>query len=408
MSDAATGRVTSLELFFDLVFVFAITQVAHLVHQAHGAPDYARAVLVLATVWWMYGGYAWLTNNVSTDRLSHRLLLLCAMAAFLVVALRIPTVSTQHGVAFGAAYLVIVLVHGALFTRAPNMSAHAIWSVLPFNLLLTALVLASGLVDPRWNLAPWVGAGLAIVATTAAARERDFAINPSHFVERHGLVILIALGESVVSIGTGAADIPLGIPLLAAAALGLALSACIWWTYFDADDVLAEHAMTRASGPERARLAIRAYYYAHYVMIVGIVTVAAGMADVIAGAARPTPPAAAWLLSAGVTIYLVGDVAFRSLLRIGPVVVRGVVALLVLLSAPLAARVGGTAQLGLVVVLFVGALALERAFGYDRKRTSAVATSLNASGVSTSAGRRPGIATAASDGPSDSSSSRAP
>jgi low temperature requirement protein LtrA len=354
-----TSRVTTLELFFDLVFVFAITQVAHLVGHAHGATDLLRALLVLTVVWWMYGGYAWLTNNIATDVLAHRILLLVAMAAFLVVALRIPLVAGRHGVAFGLAYLTIVLVHAALFRHAPNASARAILSVLPFNVVLSALIVLSGLVAPEWNWTPWAGAALAIVATTTARRERGFSVNPSHFAERHGLVVLIALGESVVAIGTGATGQPLQLALLAAMALGVALAACVWWTYFDADDTRGEHAMTRASGPERATLAIRAYYYAHLVMIAGIVTAAAGMAQVIADASRGAPPSATWLLSSGIAVYLLGASAFRRVLRVGPVRARVAGAALIGATGPIAAHAGSLAQLATVVAILVVMLGLE-------------------------------------------------
>jgi low temperature requirement protein LtrA len=354
-----TSRVTTLELFFDLVFVFAITQVAHLVSHAHGALDFLRALLVLTVVWWMYGGFAWLTNNVALDRLAHRVLLLVAMSAFLVVALRIPLVAGRHGAAFGLAYLTIVLVHAALFTRAPNASARAIRSVLPFNVVLAALILVSGLVEPAWNWTPLAGAAMAIVVTTTARRERGFSINPSHFAERHGLVVLIALGESVVAIGTGAAGQPLTLSLLAAMGLGIALAACVWWTYFDADDTGGEHAMARAAGPERAALAIRAYYYAHLLMIGGIVTAAAGMARVIADASRGEAPAEAWLLSSGIAVYLLGESAFRLTLRIAPTGTRLSGAALVLATGPIAARAGSLAQLVTVVVILVLMLTLE-------------------------------------------------
>ena len=354
-----TSRVTTLELFFDLVFVFAITQVAHLVGHAHGALDFLRALLVLTVVWWMYGGYAWLTNNVALDHLAHRVLLLVAMAAFLVAALRIPLVAGRHGVAFGLAYLTIVLVHAALFTRAPNASARAILSVFPFNLVLAALIVVSGLVDPAWNWTPLAGAALAIVVTTIARRERGFSVNPSHFAERHGLVVLIALGESVVAIGTGAAGQPLALPLLVAMGLGIALAACVWWTYFDADDTRGEHAMARAAGPERATLAIRAYYYAHLLMIGGIVTAAAGMAQVIADASHGEGPAEAWLLSSGIAVYLLGESAFRMALRIAPAGTRLAGAALVLATGPIAARAGSLVQLATVVVILVVMLTLE-------------------------------------------------
>ena len=347
------ARVTTLELFFDLVFVFAITQVAHLVGHAYAAVDVVRALLVLAVVWWMYGGYAWLTNNIAVDRVEHRLLLLGAMTAFLVVALRIPLVAGRHGPAFGLAYLVIVLVHAALFTRAPNVPGRAVLSILPFNLLLGVLVVASGMITPPWNWIPWSLAGLAIVATTLLQRERDFSVSPSHFVERHGLVVLIALGESVVAVGTGAMTRALSLATLAALVLGIALAATIWWTYFDADDVRAEHAMSRASGTERARLAIRAYYYAHLVMIAGIVTAAAGMAQVVASAGEAASGPAGWLLASGSAAYLVGESAFRRSLRLGPVRERLVAALLVLATAPLAPLAGSVAQLSAIVTVMI-------------------------------------------------------
>ena len=180
-------RVSTLELFFDLVFVFAITQVAHLFGHAHSVVDFVRAFLVLAVIWWMYGGCAWLTSNVGTGRLVYRLLLLCAMAAFLVMALRVPATAERHGIAFGLAYLVVAIVHTALFAQAPNSSARAILGILPFNFTLAVLVLASGIVSQAWNWLPWVAAGIPILATTFLRRERGSHMSPSHFVERHGL-----------------------------------------------------------------------------------------------------------------------------------------------------------------------------------------------------------------------------
>ena len=358
-SGSGVTRVSTLELFFDLVFVFAITQVSHLFGEAHGALDIGRAVLVLAVVWWMYGGYAWLTSNVGTERTIARALLLCGMAGFLVIALRIPAVAARHGAALGVAYLVVVLIHAALFTHAPNSSARAILGVLPFNLLLAIAVLASGLVPPQWNWIPWAIGGAAIVATTAARRERGFQMSPRHFVERHGLVVLIALGESVVAIGGGAADLPVGFWLVAWVVIGLALAAALWWSYFDGDDERAEQAMTRASDVERTRLGIYAYYYAHLFMIAGIVIVAAGVHEAVAHLHEPAA-ANAWLISAGVAVYLGGAAAYRRLLGIGPALARVVAALVALGIVPVAEMTGSLLQLVLVVAVLVAMLVVER------------------------------------------------
>jgi low temperature requirement protein LtrA len=357
---APVARVSTLELFFDLVFVFAITQLSHVFGHAHSAVEFLRAFLVLAVVWWMYGGYAWLTSNVRTDRLTNRLLLLCAMAAFLVIALRIPAVAGRHGIALGAAYLVAVFVHAALFTHAPNSSARAILAILPFNLVLGLLALASGLVSEAWNWVPWAGAGLAIVATTAARRERDFHLSPTHFVERHGLVVLIAIGESVVATGGGAAELPVGLALVTAVVLGLALAAALWWSYFDRDDSRAEHAMSRASGSERARLAIYGFYYAHLVMIAGIVIAAAGVHEALAELDHPATAAVAWLVSGGVALYLIGNASFRRRLRLGDARPRSVAAALVLGAAPLGLFLGSLVQLAVVVLIVAGALVVEQ------------------------------------------------
>jgi len=353
-------RVSTLELFFDLVFVFAITQLSHVFGHAHSVVDFLRAFLVLAVVWWMYAGYAWLTSNVRTDRLAYRLLLLCAMAAFLVIALRIPSIATRHGPTLGLAYLVVVLVHTALFLHAPNSSARAILGLLPFNLVLGALVLVSGSVSEAWNWVPWAAAALPIVATTVARRERDFQLSPTHFVERHGLVVLIAIGESVVATGAGAAELPVGIPLLTAVVLGLALAAALWWSYFDRDAAPAEHAMVHASGPERTRLALYAYYHAHLLMIAGIVIAAAGVHEAVAEIDHAATPAMAALMSGGVALYLIGGALFRWVLGIGTARARLVTAAVVAGIAPIGVLLGSLVQLALVVVAVVVMLLVER------------------------------------------------
>jgi low temperature requirement protein LtrA len=353
-------RVSTLELFFDLVFVFAITQVSQLFGHAHGALDFARAFFVLAVVWWMYGGYAWLTSNVGTVQLVNRVLLLTAMAAFLMIAIRIPAVAGRHGIAFGLAYLVVVLVHGALFLRAPNSSSHAILAILPFNVALAVFVIVSGLVPESWNWVLWVAAGAAIVVTSSVRSVGEFQLSPSHFVERHGLVVLIALGESVVSIGAGAVDVSVGWMLVFAIAFGLALAAAIWWTYFDRDDVRAEHAMSKASGAARARLALHALYYAHLVMISGIVLTAAGLHATVAELHEPGEHASPWLLAAGVAAYLLGSVWFHRLLAIGARGPRVVAATVALGSSLVGAAAGSLAQLSLIVVALIALVVVER------------------------------------------------
>lgn len=352
-------RVSTLELFFDLVFVFTITQVTHLVADAHGVPDLVRAFLVLAVTWWMYDGYAWLTNNVGTESTAARLFLLSGMAGFLVMALATPHVAERDGLAFGLAYLAVVLVHAGLFIHAPNSSARAMYRVAPFNVGGALLVVVAGLAPASWNLALWVAALLTLLTAILMRGDRGFQLRADHFAERHGAIILIALGESVADLGVGAGDVPVRLPLVRAALLGLALAVALWWCYFDRDDNRGAHALTQVDPAERARLGLQAYWFAHLLMIAGIVVAAAGVEGVITNVVRPAPGATAWRLAAGVAVYLVGEVVFRRLLRLGPVRGRLVAAALAAATAPVGLAVGYVTQLTLLVLLLTGMLAVE-------------------------------------------------
>jgi low temperature requirement protein LtrA len=366
-------RVSTLELFFDLVFVFTITQVTHLVTDAHGATDLLRAFLVLAVTWWMYDGYAWLTNNVGTEGTTPRLLLLLGMAGFLVMALATPRVAERDGVAFGLAYLAVVLVHAGLFMHAPNSSARAMYRVAPFNAGGALLIVAAGLAPARWNLALWVAALLTLLTAIVTRGERGFQLRSDHFAERHGAIILIALGESVAGLGVGAGDIPVRLPLVRAVLLGLALAAALWWSYFDRDDIGGEHALARADAPERARLGLQAYWFAHLLMISGIVLAAAGLEGVIANVLSPAPSVTAWRLAAGVASYLAGDALFRHVLRLGSPRGRLATTALAVATAPVGLAAGYVAQLTLLVLLLTGMLVLEgRANERLRLRTELV------------------------------------
>jgi low temperature requirement protein LtrA len=355
-------RVSTLELFFDLVFVFTITQVTHLVEHAHGAGDLARAFLVLVAMWWMYGGYAWLTNNVALDAVIARLLMIGGMLGFFVMALSVPRVWSGDGVPFALAYLVVVLIHATLFTHAPNSSARAIWHIVPYNVGASLLLLAGGFLSQRYSWIAWLAAIATLVSATFARAERSFTLNAAHFAERHGLIMLIVLGETIISIGKGAGETPVRLPLITAAIFGLSLVAALWWSYFDRDDTTAEHAMARANAEERARLGIQAYWFAHLVLIVGVVVAAAGLHGVVADITQPTTDSAAWYLAVGVAIYLVGEAIFRRIMSIGPTVGRYIAAGFALATAPLGLLAGSLPQLGLLVLVLVAMLLAEKKF----------------------------------------------
>jgi low temperature requirement protein LtrA len=354
-----TERVSTLELFFDLVFVFTITQIARLISTAHSAGDVGRAALILTIGWWMYGGYAWLTNNVGTEGLLRRLQLLAGMAAYFVMALAIPEASGRDGLAFGAAYFIVTTMHATLFYQASATSARAILEIAPYNFTAATLVAVAGFVDPHWRWLVWLSAVAAFPAATFSRREQRFAVNPSHFAERHGLVIIVAIGESVVSLGTGVGAVPVGWPLIRPVLLGFALCAALWWTYFGGDDELGEKALTKASPDRRLRLAILAYSYVHLGMLLGIVAIAAGLHEAIAALGGLISHFHAWTLAGGVTVYLLSDKTFRYLLDIGTSRFRSAAAILALGAAPLGWNAGGAAEIAALVALLIFMLGAE-------------------------------------------------
>src|SRR5690348_10537104 len=229
-ASASGENVTPLELFFDLVFVFTITQLTSLLAKDPTLAGLVQMVLIFGNVWWMYGGYAWLTNVVPPRELGVRLLLLLGMGGFLVVALAIPTAFAGGGLAFGLGYLVVTLVHTGVFLRTTQQSAvKAVLALGPFNLTTAGLLVVAGLVvgPARWLL---FGAGFVLHwFTPVFARPGGFPVRSAHFVERHGLILLIAIGESVVAVGIGLGAIALPAGRIATALLGLALAAGLWW-----------------------------------------------------------------------------------------------------------------------------------------------------------------------------------
>jgi low temperature requirement protein LtrA len=353
-------RVSTLELFFDLVFVFTITQLTAVLSDDPTWRGLLRVVLMLGVIYYMYGGYAWLTNAVAADRAARRLLLLGGMAAYLVLALAIPRAFSEGDIAFGVAYLVIVSIHHGLFTRTGlDYTFRAILRVAPFNLGAALLVLAAVVVEGTAAYLLWAAAFALEWVTPRVAGVGGFRITPAHFVERHGLVVIIALGESIVAIGIGAADLPVDLALASVAVLGLLLAACLWWTYFGGDDTRAERALAAVPDEERGWVSIQAFGYWHLLMLLGIITLAAGLKDAIGHAFDPLDLAHTLMLSGGVALFLAGDVLFRHTLRLGPSTLRATAAALALATVPLGLVVPAVAQLAVLVLVLAGSLLAE-------------------------------------------------
>jgi low temperature requirement protein LtrA len=353
-------RVSTLELFFDLVFVFTITQLTAVLAHDMSVRGLAQVVLMLGVIWWMYGGYVWLTNAVAPDRVERRIVLLGGMAAFLVVALAVPHAFGVGGPAFGIAYLGVVTVHLGMFAKGTSArTLRAVAGLAPYNLATALLVLAGGLVGGTVQYVLWA---LAFVLEWVTPRliggAAGFEVAAGHFVERHGLVILIAIGESIVAVGVGASQRPLDVELAVVAAVGLALSACLWWAYFGGDDERAEAALAASAPGERSRLAIDAFGYWHLVLLLGVIAIAAAEKTVIAHPLHGLAAGAAVTLSGGVALFLLGDVLFRRSLAIEPVAPRAAAAVLALVTIPLALTVA-VVQLGALVGVLATLFAVE-------------------------------------------------
>jgi low temperature requirement protein LtrA len=351
-------RVSTLELFFDLVFVFTITQLTTVLIAHPNLKGLAAACIKLALIWWMYAGYSWLTNQIDVGDPTHRAFLLVGMAGWLVLALAIPTAFDTTGFTFGLAYLVIVVVHAGLFTHAQSdVSARSFLLVGRLNLLFATAVVVTGAIGDSVQWVVWSVAAIGIWVVPALSATGIFELEPAHFVERHGLVIIVALGESVVAIGIGAGGLPVDLSLIGVAILGLALVAGLWWTYFS-DEQDVEHAMREADHRERRRMALEGFSYAHYALLLGIVLIAAALKKATGHPFDPASTAAAIGLGGGVALFLAGDIAFRSALRIAASHAHLYAALLAAATIPLG-KVAAAAQIGALVVI-LAALGLSR------------------------------------------------
>ena len=355
-------QVTPLELFFDLVFVFAITQVTSFLAHEPTWGGVFRGMLVLSALWWAWTTYAWLTSAMDVDEGGIRLAMLLSTAAMLIAAMAVPGAFGGDAVIFGAAYLVVRFIHfvlSAVISRDDPDRRSVLVRFAPTAILGASLILVAGFLDGDERIAVWVVA-LAIdyLGPSVIGMGRGWWVAPEHFAERHGLIILIALGESIIAIGTGA-GLELVTGVVVAATLGIAVVSALWWLYFDVAAILARTRLMQASGIDRARLARDSYSYLHLPMVAGIVLFALGLKTTLGdyGAALDTVTAVA--LCGGAALYLLGDVA--SLFRAtGYVFRRRTVAAVVLLALiPVADAVPALAALGLVSAVCVLVVAYE-------------------------------------------------
>jgi low temperature requirement protein LtrA len=338
--------VSTIELFFDLVFVFMVTQLSHLLDRAQSPVDALMVFLLLVLIWWIYAGYAWLINATGAGGWM-RLVLIVAMSGFMVMALALPQFFSAASPAFGLAYLFVVLVHaGSFMAIAGTADWGPILGILVINAGAAGLAIAAGLAAQEHRWAYLLGGASMFILSTLRRQEEGFAVKPGHFAERHGLVILIALGESVTGLGTGVME---GQAHLGALLLGLALVFGLWWAYFGGDDAQAEHKLVAAKPRERSRMALLGYWYAHLIMIAGVVLIATGLRRAVGSG-----EGASLLLAGGLSAYLLGGVIFRAVMGLKPVLWRA-------LAAGLVWAVAGMGSAGLLAgcLILAGLLGAE-------------------------------------------------
>jgi low temperature requirement protein LtrA len=350
-------RVTPLELFFDLVFVFAFTQVTTVLSDNPTWSGLGHALLILGALWWAWASYAWLTNTVDSGLGAVLAAMLVAMAAMFVAALAVPDAFGSHGVLFGVAFLMVTVMQLTLYAlsarRDPDLLA-AILHIAPSALVGAALVIVAGFVDGGLKPILWLAALAVAYFVPLALGTHGWRVQPAHFAERHGLIVIIAIGESLIAIGLGERASGISIEVILAAVLGFAVTTAFWLAYFDFFTIRAEQLLTDRSGVERAALARDVYTYLHFPMVAGIVLFAFAMKTTLADVDGELAAVPALGLCGGCALYLLAFVVLRvrlsRTLRGGRLLAAVAFALL----WPVAVVVPALLALVLVTIVWVG------------------------------------------------------
>ncbi len=309
-------RTSPVELLWDLVFVFAITQVTSLLSHDLSWPGFGRSMLVLALVWWAWSAFVWAANAQDADSVVLRAVLLSALVLVFIVGLALPRAYRDAAPLFTCAYAGVRLLHLALYADA-SRRGNASWRVigsfastvsLGMGLLVIGSFTGNALRIVLWTLAALIDyAGPGVLTRKRLRGLQEVAV--AHFAERYSLFIIICLGESLVTTGLAASGRPASIGLVLAVVLGVLLTVGMWWTYFDSSALSAEQRLREHRDPVLA--ASDAYSYLHLLLVAGIIIFAAGIKVTIhnyAGALAAGPRLA---LCGGVALYLAGHFGFR-------------------------------------------------------------------------------------------------
>ena len=370
-------RVTPLELFFDLVFVFAITQVTGLVSADPTWEVVLQGLVVLGLLWWAWTAYAWLTGTVNPEEGVARLSIFGVMGAMLIASLAVPHAFGDDAWLFAITYAFVRLGHLALYAVAGRDDREllgAVGRLARGSLPAVALLLVGAAMGGDAQLAVWALAFLLDLLGAYVGGGRGWHLAAGHFAERHALIIIIALGESIVALGAGTLGVPLGAGVITAALLGLAIAVALWWAYFDVVAIVAERKLRTAEGGEQLSIARDSYSYLHLPMVTGIIFFAVGVKKTLAHVGDPLETVPAVALCGGVALYLLAHIAFR-LRNVGTVNrQRLVVAAILIALIPAAVSLPALATLVIVAAITAGLIAYEAVrFAEARERVRASA-----------------------------------
>jgi low temperature requirement protein LtrA len=354
--------VAPLELFFDLVFVFGFTQVTTLLSGNPTWTGLAHALLILTALWWAWAAFAWLTNTIDPRDGIALWAVLAAMGAMFVAALAVPEAFGDEGVVFGVSFLVVTVMQVTLYALAARGSRElleAILRVVPWVLGGSTLILAAGFANDGLRVALWVAAIAVGFVGPGLVGVRGWRVEPAHFVERHGLIVIIAIGESLVAIGLGARGTRLDTGVIVAALLGLLVATSFWLAYFDFFQIRGRQLLSDRAGEERIAFARDVYTYLHLPMVVGVILFAFAMKVTLAHLGDELGTLEAVALCGGPALYLFAYVGLR--FRVSRTFGRGrlAAAIACTLLIPVAVVVPALAALALVAGVWVALHAYE-------------------------------------------------
>lgn len=315
------GGASTLELFFDLVFVLGITQVAGLLASEPTAVGFLQGALLLAMLWWTWTPFAWTTNWTGTTDRTIRLSLLAAMGAILLMSLAVPDAFGDDGLLFAIPYFIVRMFGLVIYwlgARHHPAQRAALATFLPLAALAPTIALIGGFFPDPWRTWIWLLAMVVDVGGAISAGRGTFQLAPHHFAERHGLFVIIALGESIVAIGIGAVGAERDLELVVSLWVAFSGAAVVWWSYFDRAGPEAEAYLTRVVGKERSRFARDAYSFLHYPLILGIVLYAVAAEEMAAHSGVPFSDFGRFSLAAGLVLVLLAVVAgtYRAVRRV--------------------------------------------------------------------------------------------